>query len=74
MKVELIEEIKFGRDPWYSVSVDEEVVFSSWNKEACESVYDAFATGKISQKTTRNVLKSQEVSLSSSEEILNTNI
>jgi len=64
MKVELIEEVKFGRDPWYSVVLDEEVVFSSWNRHNCEQVYNGIAEGKISGKSTRNILKSQEISLS----------
>ena len=63
MKVELIEEVKFMRDPWYSVVLEGEVVFSTWNKSSCEDVYNAIIEGKISAETTRNILKSQEFSL-----------
>lgn len=63
MKVELIEEVKFDRDPWYSVIVEGEVIFSTWNKSNCENVYNAIIEGKISGKTTRNILKSEEISL-----------
>ena len=67
MKVELIEEIKFNRDPWYSVSVDDIVIFSSWDKETCDRVYEGVKEGKILGKTITNILKSDEIDVSSQE-------
>ena len=67
MKVELIEEIKFNRDPWYSIMVDGIVIFSSWNKEACDRVYEGVVDGKILSNTITNILKSEEINVSLTE-------
>ena len=67
MKVELIEEIKFNRDPWYSIMVDNIVIFSSWNKEACDRVYEGVVDGKILGNTITNILKSDEINVSLTE-------
>jgi hypothetical protein len=67
MRVELIEEVKFNRSPWYSVSVDDIVIYSSWNKEACDAIYEGVKEGKILTNTITNILKSEEISVSLTE-------
>ena len=67
MKVEMIEEIKFNRDPWYSIMVDGIIIFSSWNKEACDRVYEGVKEGKILSNTITNILKSEEINVSLTE-------
>lgn len=75
MKVEIIEEQKFGHIwPWYILSVDGEDISGSWNKSLIENMFSKIiAEGKF-EKYTRTILKSQEINVSLNDETLNTNI
>ena len=65
MKLELIEEIRFGNTwPWYILCVDEEEIYGSWNRDLVEYMYNKIETEKKFQKSVKNILKSSEISLS----------
>ena len=67
MKVELIEEIKYNEQPWYIIRVDGQYIKGTGNKIIAEGLYNEIVADPDSIKTKINVLKSQEVDVSSPE-------
>lgn len=68
MKLELIQEERFGSPwPWFTVCVDGQEVYGSWNKQLVEQMYDQIETEKKFQKSIKTILKSQEIVVSSQE-------
>ena len=65
MIVELMEESKFGKDPMYSIVVDGKNVQWFVHKKEAEAFYDSILADKSILETKINILKSQEINVSS---------
>ena len=75
MKLEIVEELRFNHPwPWYTLTVDGQEVYGSWNKEMVEATFDKIVSNGKFEKSIKNILKSQEIPVSLNDETLNTNI
>lgn len=75
MKIEMIEEQRFNNVwPWYTLQVNGEAVYSSWNKHLVEEKFNQIVKEGKFEKVIKTILKSYEVPVSLQEEKLNTDI
>lgn len=66
MKLEIVEELRFGNPwPWYTLHVDGQEVYGSWNKSLVEEKFNQIVSEGKYEKTIKNILKSLEISVSS---------
>lgn len=64
MKIEIVKETQFGKDPWYTLAVGETHVTGSWNLSTIEKLYDQIVENpdQFFERRTE-ILKSTEISL-----------
>lgn len=67
MKVELIEEIKYNEQPWYIIRVNGTYIKGTGNKIVAEKLYEEIIADPSVVETKQNILKSEEISVSSFE-------
>jgi hypothetical protein len=65
MKIELISEEAFGKQPWYEVRVDGHYVTGSSNLESAENMYNQLLSNPDALKSQKIVLKFAEVDVTS---------
>jgi hypothetical protein len=65
MKIELISEEAFGKDPWYEVRVDGHFITGSSKLETAENMYNQLISNPDSLKTKKIVLKLAEIDVTS---------
>jgi hypothetical protein len=65
MKIELISEEAFGKDPFYEVRVDGHFITGSSKLETAESLYNQLLSNPDALKTQKIVLKFAEISVTS---------
>ena len=65
MKIELISEEAFGKDPFYEVRVDGHFITGSSKLETAESLYNQLISNPDTLKTQKIVLKFAEVDVTS---------
>jgi len=64
MKLEIIEELRFPNPwPWYTLVVDGQEVYGSWNQQLVEEMFNQVASEGKFVKTIKKILKSQEFPL-----------
>ena len=74
MKIEIIEELRFGHAwPWYTLQVNGEDVYGSWSRAFVEDKFEEIGKQGKFEKVIKNIVKSKEISVSSSEEVNNNN-
>lgn len=61
MKIELISEEAFGKDPFYEVRVDGHFITGSSKLETAESLYNQLISNPDTLKTQKIVLKFAEI-------------
>jgi len=65
MIIELIKEVKVGRDDWYSITVNGEYIIGSGDVQKAEKLYESvLQTYKNNKKDEKIVLKSEEIDVS----------
>jgi hypothetical protein len=64
MKVELIEEIKYNAEPWYTIQIDGQYVKGTGNKILAEKMYGEIIADTNVLKTKINILKSEDIDVS----------
>jgi hypothetical protein len=65
MKIELISEKQFGKDPWYEVRVDGHYITGYSNLESAENMYNQLLSNPDALKTEKIVLKFAEIDVTS---------
>ena len=65
MRIELISEKAFGKDPWYEVRVDGHYITGSSSLETAENMYNQLLSNPDSLKSQKIVLKFAEVDVTS---------
>jgi hypothetical protein len=65
MKIELISEEAFGKDPFYEVRVDGHFITGSSRLETAENLYNQLISNPDTLKTQKIVLKFAEVDVTS---------
>ena len=65
MKIELISEEAFGKDPFYEVRVDGHFITGSSKLETAESLYNQLISNPDALKSQKIVLKFAEVDVTS---------
>jgi hypothetical protein len=65
MKIELISEEAFGKDPFYEVRVDGHFITGSSKLETAESLYNQLLSNPDALKTQKIVLKFAEIDVTS---------
>lgn len=74
MKVEIVEELRFNNPwPWYTLVVDDQEVYGSWNRELVEATFNKIVSDGKFEKSIKNILKSHEIDVPSQETINNNN-
>ena len=62
MKLELVKETEFNKEPWYSIYLNERYVFGGHDKERIDGIFaEAVCDPENYFKTTKEVLKSAEI-------------
>lgn len=61
MKIELVEEKKFGEDTWYGVYADGKYIIGSGNLERATAHYNALIADETALIPMKKILLSQEV-------------
>jgi hypothetical protein len=61
MKIELISEKEFGKQPWYEVRVDGHYITGSSNLETAENMYNQLLSNPDALKSQKIVLKFAEI-------------
>lgn len=64
MKIELICEEEFGKDPFYQVRVDGKFITGSSKLETAESLYNQILSNPDALKTKKTVLRSGKIDVS----------
>lgn len=65
MIIELIKEVRVGKDDWYSITVDGKYVVGHYDTEKAEKLYQSvLQTYKNNKKNENIVLKSEEIHVS----------
>lgn len=64
MKIELISEEAFGKDPFYEVRVDGHFITGSSKLETAESLYNQVLSNPDALKTKKTVLRSDKIDVS----------
>jgi hypothetical protein len=67
MKIEFIEEIKFGRDPWYEIRIDGFYKWGSFQRDQAEAMYEGLKKNPNIIMDKINILKCEEIILPSEE-------
>lgn len=65
MKIELISEKQFGKDPWYEVRVDGHYITGSSHLENAENMYNQLLSNPDALKSEKIVLKFAEINVTS---------
>jgi hypothetical protein len=65
MKIELMSEEAFGKDPFYEVRVDGHFITGSSKLETAESLYNQLLSNPDALKTQKIVLKFAEIDVTS---------
>ena len=62
MKLEIIKEEEFNKNPWYTLYVNNEYIMGSYTLSNVENVYDLCKNDPLNfKKETKTVLKSEEI-------------
>lgn len=62
MKLEIIEELRFNHPwPWYTLVVDGQEVYGSWNRDIVEATFNKIVSEGKFEKSIKNILKSYEI-------------
>ena len=65
MKIELVSEKEFGKQPWYELRVDGHYITGSSNLETVENMYNQILSNPDDLKSQRIVLKFAEIDVTS---------
>ena len=61
MKIQLVEETQFNKEPWYQVEVDGVYIIGTGIKKTAEELYDRIIKDPSLVKKKINILKSEEI-------------
>lgn len=66
MKLEIIKETNWNKETWYAIYLDNTYIVGSYNQEKVENIFaEAVSDPENYFKTTREVLKSEEIVVNS---------
>lgn len=61
MKIELVEETQFNKEPWYCVQVNDVYIIGTGIKKNAEELYDRIVKDPSLVEKKKNILKSEEI-------------
>ena len=61
MKIQLVEETQFNKEPWYQVEVDGVYIIGTGIKKNAEELYDRIIKDPSLVEKKKNILKSEEI-------------
>jgi len=64
MKLELVKEESLGKDPWYTVTLNGEYKFGSWNHQDVMAAFNALLKDPKALDVRKEILKSEDIDVS----------